>query len=77
VNGAYNIKRYRIADKHGRTRDVFNAKINIYRKKAEPIFLGTQDMDLAEYQAVERRKARAAKSGRKAQPKRPRRRPSN
>ena len=77
VNGAYNIKRYRIADKHGRTRDVFNAKINIYRKKAEPIFLGTQDLDLAEYQAVERRKARAAKSGRKAQPKRPRRRPSN
>ena len=27
-NGRFNIKRYRVSDKHGRTRDVFNAKIN-------------------------------------------------
>ena len=76
ANGKFNIKRYRIADKHGRTRDVFNAKINIYRIKAEPIFLGTQDTELAEFQAVERRIPRAAKRGRTDKPKRPRRRPS-
>jgi hypothetical protein len=46
---------YRISDKHGRTRDVFNAKINIYRRKGEPIFLGAQDHELAEFKAEERR----------------------
>jgi hypothetical protein len=75
-NGNYNIKKYRIADKHGRTRGVFNAKINIYRKKAEPIFLGTQDTDLAEFQAVERRKSGVAKRGDADQPERSRRRHS-
>ena len=75
-DGNYNIKRYRITDKHGRTRDVFNAKINIYRKQAEPIFLGTQDTDLAEYQAVDRRKSRATKRGRTDRPKRSRKQAS-
>ena len=54
-DGRFNIKRYRISDKHGRTRDVFNAKINIYRKKGEPIFLGAQDHELAELRTLERR----------------------
>ncbi len=46
-DGAFVIKRYCIGDKHGLTRNVFNAKVNIYRRQAEPIFLGvlSDDMD--------------------------------
>ncbi len=43
---SFAIKRYAIADKHGFTRDVYNAKVNIYRADAEPIFLGVQTSDL-------------------------------
>ena len=35
-DGAYSIAKYLISDKHGRTRNIYNAKINIYRKQAEP-----------------------------------------
>jgi cytochrome c oxidase subunit 3 len=31
-----------IVDKHGFSRNVFNAKINIHRQEGEPIFLGLQ-----------------------------------
>ncbi|MBT6094914.1 MAG: hypothetical protein HOH04_08530 [Rhodospirillaceae bacterium] len=43
------IKRYSIADKHGRSRNVYNAKVNIYRKNAEPVFLGVQESDLGDF----------------------------
>jgi len=43
------IKKYLLADKHGMTRNVYNAKINIYRKDAEPIFLGIQESDLGDF----------------------------
>jgi hypothetical protein len=46
-NGDYSITKYLITDKHGLTRHAYNAKINIYRNNAEPIFLGVQDQDLA------------------------------
>jgi hypothetical protein len=39
-SGHYLVSRYHIRDKHGATRAVYNAKINILRDKAEPIFLG-------------------------------------
>ena len=42
----YAIKRYTITDKHGRSRNVYNAKVNIYRSDADPIFLGVQTTDL-------------------------------
>jgi len=45
-DGRYSITKYLVTDKHGLTRHAFNAKINIYRKNAEPIFLGVQDHDL-------------------------------
>ena len=65
-DGSFNIKRYRVSDKHGRTRDVFNAKINIYRRKADPIFLGTQDHDISQFEATERRAHQAnRKTGKK------------
>ena len=54
-DGEFGIKKYRIADKHGRTRDVYNAKINIYRSNAEPVYLGiqTSELDGFEYEAEE------------------------
>jgi hypothetical protein len=45
-DGSYNINQYRMSDKHGFTRNVFNAKVNIHRKNADPIFLGVQDSEL-------------------------------
>ena len=47
----YNIKMRQIVDKHGFSRNVFNAKINIHRQEGEPIFLGLQERDLARYEA--------------------------
>ena len=45
-DGGYTNTKYLITDKHGLTRHAYNAKINIYRQNAEPIFLGVQDHDL-------------------------------
>ena len=47
--GEFAIKRYSISDKHGRTRNVYNAKVNIYRESGEPVFLGVQESDLGEF----------------------------
>jgi hypothetical protein len=44
--GDFLVSRYQIRDKHGMTRKVYNAKINIHRRRAEPIFLGIQHKDL-------------------------------
>ena len=41
--GEFTIRRITISDKHGMSRNVFNAKINIYRQQAEPILLGIED----------------------------------
>jgi hypothetical protein len=46
-NGDFNIRRLHIKDKHGLTRTVFNAKVNIYRELAQPILLGIEDKKLA------------------------------
>ena len=45
-DGTFSIKKYLVTDKHDRTRNVYNAKINIYRENAAPIFLGVQDQEL-------------------------------
>ena len=44
--GRYLVNRYHIVDKHGTTRSVYNAKINIHRENAEPIYLGMQSEEL-------------------------------
>jgi hypothetical protein len=49
---AYSITKYLVTDKHGRTRNIYNAKLNIYRKQADPIFLGVQAADLTELEVV-------------------------
>ncbi len=46
---SFTIKKYLITDKHGLTRHAYNAKINIYRENADPIFLGIQDQDLTDF----------------------------
>jgi len=41
-----------IVDKHFRGRNVYNAKINIYREDTEPLYLGLPGSDLGEFNAV-------------------------
>jgi len=41
--GSFSIRRITISDKHGISRNVFNAKVNIYRRHADPILLGIED----------------------------------
>jgi len=47
--GEFGVRRYLIIDKHGKQRKAYNAKINIYRKAADPIFLGLQTRDLVDF----------------------------
>ncbi len=46
-SGEFNIRRLHIKDKHGLSRTVYNAKINIYRDTAQPILLGIEDRKLS------------------------------
>ena len=50
-NGDFSIRRLVIKDKHGLSRTVFNAKVNIYRELAQPILLGIEDKKLTPSQA--------------------------
>jgi hypothetical protein len=50
--GRYPVNRYRIRDKHGVERPVYNAKLNIHRQRAEPIFLGIRNESLAPFDAA-------------------------
>ena len=50
--GGYLVNRYFLRDKHGTTRIVYNAKINIHREGAEPIYLGIQNESLRNFNAV-------------------------
>ena len=43
TNGEFTVRRLVISDKHGISRRVYNAKVNIYRHNAEPILLGIED----------------------------------
>ena len=45
-DGQFDIRKLSITDKHGLTRDAYNAKMNIYRDTAPPILLGIQDKKL-------------------------------
>lgn len=44
--GGFTVNRYELRDKHGIVHPVYNAKINIHRLRAGPIFLGIQHRDL-------------------------------
>ena len=43
ADGTFTIRKLVINDKHGLSRNVFNAKINIYRSAGAPILLGIED----------------------------------
>jgi len=50
-SGRFPVHRYHIHDKHGTSRTVYNAKINIHRERAEPIYLGVQREGLSAFAA--------------------------
>jgi hypothetical protein len=43
ADGTFTIRKLAISDKHGLTHSAFNAKVNIYRRAADPILLGIED----------------------------------
>lgn len=45
-DGTFSIRQLAIEDKHGLSRNAFNAKVNIHRRGAEPILLGIEDRQL-------------------------------
>jgi hypothetical protein len=63
--GQFMVNRYSVRDKHGATRAVYNAKINIHRDKPGPILLGIRNEDLPDFNAsnVESLSSDAAASG--------------
>jgi hypothetical protein len=50
-NLAFAVRKYIIVDKHGKGRNVYNAKVNIYRKGTEPVFLGLPTSKLGPFNA--------------------------
>lgn len=50
----FNVSRYTIQDKHNYKHVVYNAKVNVYRYLGDPIFLGRQSIDMADFEAVNR-----------------------
>jgi hypothetical protein len=50
-NGEFSIRKLLIRDKHGLSRTVYNAKVNIYRELAQPILLGIEDKKLESSQS--------------------------
>ena len=50
--GMFSVKTFSITDKHGLRRDVFNAKVNIYRGDAEPLLLGLEHGELERFDAT-------------------------
>lgn len=44
--GGFDIGRYRVTDKHERSRNVFNAKVNIQPERGDPIYLGLQNQEV-------------------------------
>lgn len=55
-NGTFTVRRLVVNDKHGLSRTVYNAKVNIYRQSAAPILLGIEDKHLEEPGAALRRR---------------------
>ncbi len=52
ATGLFNVKKYLITDKHGFSHTAYNAKINIYRRGCEPIYLGAQNSELDAFEQV-------------------------
>jgi len=61
--GDFSIRRITISDKHGMSRNVFNAKVNIYRSHADPILLGIEDRQLSADDTQAQKTAHLVKRG--------------
>lgn len=48
---AFAVRKYIIVDKHGKGRNVYNAKVNIYRKGTKPVYLGLPASKLGPFNA--------------------------
>jgi hypothetical protein len=48
-DGKFNINQYAVSDKHGMFHKVYNAKLNIHRDHAEPIYLGIQNDEIPDF----------------------------
>jgi hypothetical protein len=48
-DGKFNINQYVVPDKHGMFHKVYNAKLNIHRDNAEPIYLGIQNDEIPDF----------------------------
>ena len=53
-DGEFNITRYVIRSKHNYKHVVFNAKVNIYRQRGGPVYLGRQSFDLENFKNINR-----------------------
>ena len=62
-SGDFSIRRITISDKHGISRNVFNAKVNIYRRHADPILLGIEDRLLRAETTLAEKTAHLVKRG--------------
>jgi len=54
ATGEFTVRRITVNDKHGMSRQVYNAKANIYRQNADPILLGIEDRLIATIDALGR-----------------------
>ena len=52
--GPFNISRFVIQDKHEYKHVVYNAKVNIYRQRGAPVYLGLQSSDMEGFNTVNR-----------------------
>jgi len=50
-NQAFAVRKYVIVDKHGKGRNVYNAKVNIYLNDSEPVYLGLRTNKLGPFNA--------------------------
>jgi class 3 adenylate cyclase len=53
ANGTFNVNKYVVKDKHAQPHYAYNAKINIYRRNADPIWLGIEDKELEDLEIAE------------------------
>lgn len=51
-NLVFGVRRYMIIDKHDKGRNVYNAKVNIYREDTEPVYLGIPTYELSSFKAI-------------------------
>jgi len=52
-DGSFSVRKHKVVDKHGLTRYVYNAKVNIHRQSARTLYLGIQGAGMDAFDAVQ------------------------